>query len=187
MRRFDPSSLSAAVCGVLSPVARSVAFERADKAQIVRRRSVRRRLRTPPPPPAAWEGDSGTLSARQRAGHAYEQRAADYLRSAGLQLLARNVHTRCGEIDLIAMDGAVLVFVEVRARAGHAFGGAAASVTPTKQRRVTRAADGVLPTLRQRLLRAGQWKANEGACRFDVVAFESDTVHWIKHAFTATR
>ncbi len=69
-------------------------------------------------------------------GKAQESRAADFLRSKGLKLLCRNYHSRFGEIDLIMSDSGTLVFIEVRYRANGLFGGAAASVTVAKQRRI---------------------------------------------------
>ncbi|MEO7851555.1 MAG: YraN family protein, partial [Rubrivivax sp.] len=70
-------------------------------------------------------------------------------------------------------DG-TLVFVEVRSRAGGAFGGALASVTPAKQRRLVRAAQHYL--LRQPV---------PPPCRFDVVALDGDALQWVKGAFDA--
>lgn len=49
-------------------------------------------------------------------GHYYEQKAADYLISCGYQILEANYRCRYAEIDLIAMDGDYLVFVEVKYR-----------------------------------------------------------------------
>ena len=49
-------------------------------------------------------------------GQAGERRAAAYLKAQGLSIVANNIRSRYGEIDLIARDGAVLVFVEVRSR-----------------------------------------------------------------------
>ncbi len=85
-------------------------------------------------------------SETQRSGFAAEQVALDYLLSRGLRLVARNFRVRLGELDLVMADGDQLVFVEVRRRASTRFGGAAASVTPAKQRRVRRAAQAFLST-----------------------------------------
>ena len=63
-------------------------------------------------------------------GERAEALAADFLRRAGLHIAGRNYRCRFGEIDLIARDGATVVFVEVRHRASGAYGGAAASITP---------------------------------------------------------
>jgi putative endonuclease len=121
--------------------------------------------------PVAPSGASQT----QRSGFAAEQVALDYLLSRGLRLVARNFRVRLGELDLVMADGDQLVFVEVRSRASTRFGGAAASVTPAKQRRVRRAAQAFLGTA----LGARTWPAS----RFDVVAIEGTRIDWIPGAF----
>jgi putative endonuclease len=119
------------------------------------------------------------LSPTQRQGADYESRALDLLTQAGLQLLARNLRTRTGEIDLVMRDRRTLVFVEVRARQAPHFGCAAASVGRLKQSRLVRAAACLLPTLTQRY-----WQGQEPPVRFDVVTFDSNTPQWLRHAFT---
>ena len=90
-------------------------------------------------------------------GQRGERAAEKTLRQAGMRILQRGFRTPQGEIDLIARDGDVLVFVEVKTRRG---GQPAEAVTPAKQRRLTLAA---LAFLKQhRLL--------EQKSRFDVVA-----------------
>lgn len=83
-----------------------------------------------------------------------------------------------GEIDLIMRDGDTLVFVEVRQRRNARFGGAVASVTATKQRRIVQAARAYLMRL-----------PSPPPCRFDVVAITGDgaepQVEWIRAAFDA--
>ncbi len=59
---------------------------------------------------------------RRRLGRLGEDLAAAHLERLGLAMLARNVRTRHGEIDLIAFDGGTLVFVEVKTRARSARG-----------------------------------------------------------------
>ena len=108
-----------------------------------------------------------------QAGAQGEDRALAYLLRQGLALVVRNYRCKGGEIDLVmrAPDG-TLAFVEVRQRSGRAFGGAAASVTPAKQRRVLRAAMHYLGTL-----------DHTPPCRFDVVALEPGRLDWLRHAF----
>ena len=80
---------------------------------------------------------------------------------------------RGAEIDLILRErDGTLVFCEVRARRGTGHGGAAASVTPAKQRRIVRAASHYLMRFPQ-----------PPPCRFDVVAIDADQLHWIQAAF----
>ena len=107
-------------------------------------------------------------------GAAAEQHAADYLAGQGLRLLTRNWRCRGGEIDLIMMDGAVLVFVEVRARSGMGFGGAGASITAKKQARI--------------ILAARHYLAKhpvDAPCRFDAVLLQDGQLEWLKSAFDA--
>lgn len=118
----------------------------------------------------------------QQKGSEAEDRACRYLQAQGLTLVQRNYRVaggpfrRGGEIDLImrSRDG-TLVFVEVRARAQARQGGAGASVTHVKQRRLVLAAQHFL--LRCKPL---------PPCRFDVVAVEGDTLHWWPAAFDAS-
>ncbi len=111
------------------------------------------------------------LSARQRQGQEWEQRALAHLTSQGLRLVESNFSCKCGEIDLILRDGDALVFVEVRQREGWSHGGAAASVTPAKIRRLVRAAQFYL----QRLPKLPP-------CRIDVVAFDGERLDWLRDA-----
>lgn len=114
---------------------------------------------------------------KQRAGDRAEDAAARHLAAAGCQLLARNARYPDGELDLIAREGELVVFVEVRMRSGRGFGGAPASVDRFKQKRIMRAAQRWLAQ------HCGQrWPA----CRFDVVAVDGDgTIEWIRDAFAA--
>jgi len=75
-----------------------------------------------------------------RRGEPAENLAAAFLEGQGLKVLERNYRCRFGEIDIVAASGAVLVFVEVRARRSAAFGGAAGSITAAKRRRLVVAA-----------------------------------------------
>ena len=114
--------------------------------------------------------DNDTTTA---AGRRAEDRAAVFLEKRGLRVLARNYRCRGGEIDLVCCDGRALVFVEVRLRRTQAFGGAAASITPAKQRRIILAAQHYL---------AGQPECD---CRFDCVLIEGERLEWLKNAFSA--
>ena len=113
-------------------------------------------------------------TARQKIGAIGEDRALAYLQQQGLQPVARNFRCRTGEIDLIMRHEAVLVFVEVRARANDRHGGAAASITPAKQQRLIRTAQFYLQRLR-----------NLPPCRFDVIAIDGDTLRWLRDVITA--
>jgi putative endonuclease len=127
-------------------------------------------------------------------GDAAENRALAHLQQQGLRLVQRNFRTPGrggGEVDLIMRErDGTLVFVEVRQRSGNRQGGAGASVTVQKQRRIVFAA-------RHFLLRLG----SEPPCRFDVVLIqgrlqaaagdeprtgEEQGIEWIRGAFDAS-
>ena len=84
---------------------------------------------------------------RAASGAQAEALAAAFLASKGLAIVARNVRSRFGEIDLVARDGDTLVFVEVRLRRSARFGGASGSITGAKLARIRAAAEGYLATL----------------------------------------
>ena len=111
------------------------------------------------------------LSDKQRQGRHHEQAALDWLRRHGLVLVEANFLCKGGEIDLIMRDGEVLVFVEVRQREGMSHGGAAASITPAKIRRLVRAAQ----TYLLRFPRVPP-------CRIDVVVIDGDKLDWLQDA-----
>jgi putative endonuclease len=107
-------------------------------------------------------------------GNAAEQLAADYLAGQGLRLVERNWRCKGGEIDLVMWHGATLVFVEVRARSRGNFGGAAASITTSKQARVILAARHYLVS-----------KGVDAPCRFDAVLIQGGRLEWLQGAFEA--
>ena len=74
------------------------------------------------------------------SGSQAEDLACEYLLDQGLQLLIKNFRTHRGEIDLIMQQADCIVFVEVRFRRSQAFGGALASITASKCRRLNAAA-----------------------------------------------
>ncbi|MGZ5314965.1 MAG: YraN family protein [Solirubrobacterales bacterium] len=103
--------------------------------------------------------------ARQRLGRRAEDLVAARLAAAGWRLVERNARTRAGELDLIALDGSTLVFVEVKAgREGAAAGPPrpAHAVGPRKQAQVRRLARAWLASGRGRGLGVSGY-------RFDVV------------------
>ena len=109
----------------------------------------------------------------QRRGAAAEERACAFLRQGGLQIEARNVRYRAGEIDVVAVDAGTWVFVEVRSRARR--GDAAASIDARKRGKIRRAAQ---------LYLSGRFGDRWPPCRFDVVAVEGSRITWLPSAFT---
>ena len=73
---------------------------------------------------------------RREAGDRAEMLARQFLERQGYRLVATNYHCRYGEVDIIALDGEALVFVEVRSKRGSAYGSAAESITPAKQQKL---------------------------------------------------
>ena len=115
-------------------------------------------------------------------GDEAEDRALIYLQDQGLVLVERNYRVAKGpsargaEVDLIMRDrDNTLVFVEVRSRQSSDHGGAAASVSRTKQARCIRGAQHYLMAIQP-------WPP----CRFDVVALDRDVITWIPAAFDAS-
>ena len=114
-------------------------------------------------------------------GDAGEARALAHLQRQGLTLVQRNYrvaagpNARGGEVDLILRErDGTLVFVEVRARVSGSHGGAAGSITGSKQRRIVFAAQHFLMAI-----------ASPPPCRFDVVAIDGDSLTWLRGAFDA--
>lgn len=114
---------------------------------------------------------------QQRLGRVGEQAASQYLQAQGYRILEQNYRCRFGEIDLIAQDGPVLAFIEVKTRQSRSFGAPAAAVTLRKQRHIIKSAQVYLARM-----------GNEQVvCRFDVVTIELDLqqprIEIIKNAF----
>lgn len=99
---------------------------------------------------------------RRSLGAAGEKAAARHLERRGCKIIESNVRCRLGEIDLVALDGGVIVFVEVKSNHGGRFGPPEEMVTPAKQARLTRLATWYLQ-------RRG-WLGRPA--RFDVVAVD---------------
>ena len=116
---------------------------------------------------------------RQSLGKVGEDLACRELARRGYAILDRRYRTRYGEIDIIANAGGTIVFVEVKARAGDAYGGSVAAVTPSKQQRIVRMASDFLA-------RRG---LQDQPCRFDVVTVDFEDgrarIEVYPHAFTA--
>ena len=114
---------------------------------------------------------------KRQIGDQYENMAARYLEKQGYKILARQYRSRQGEIDLVAQDGRVVVFVEVKGRQNTAFGLPQEAVDRRKQQRLWKVA--------QHFLWAN--RLQESLCRFDVVAICGKDPHTslchIKHAF----
>lgn len=110
-------------------------------------------------------------------GREAEQRVDRAARRRGWRRVARNYNVRGGELDLVYRSQEMLIVVEVRYRSRADYGGAAASVTAAKQRRI------VLAT---RHLLAENPRYSECVIRFDVVGVDhANALDWIENAFYA--
>ncbi|UCD30770.1 MAG: YraN family protein [Planctomycetota bacterium] len=97
---------------------------------------------------------------RAELGRAGEKGAARFLRGKGYRIVTRNYRCPCGEIDLIALDDKVVVFVEVKTRRAADHADPEQNVTPAKQQRITRSAEFFLR----------QTGSDDRLCRFDIIA-----------------
>ncbi|MGA7160121.1 MAG: YraN family protein [Bacteroidota bacterium] len=110
-------------------------------------------------------------------GNSGERNAVSFLQHQGFVILERNYRSNHGEIDVVAMDGDNLVFVEVKFRHGTRFGSPEEAVTPAKQGLIRRTAEGYVQ----------EKNLSNIPCRFDVVAITAEKgmkkfVHY-KNAF----
>lgn len=102
------------------------------------------------------------LDPRKLFGQEGESAAEEYLRQKGYRIVARNLRSSIGELDLVVEDGRVLVFVEVKARRTDAFGGAIHAVHQRKQEKLIQLAAQYL----------ARHHVKDRPCRFDVVLLQ---------------
>lgn len=127
-----------------------------------------------------WFNQGDKRTEKRIKGDDKERLAEGYLIAKGFHLIERNFLCKGGEIDLIMKDSSIkgqeyLVFVEVRYRENQEYGGALASITPSKQKKLRRAAEYYL---------LQQFGNSPPACRFDVVGIEGENeIMWINNAF----
>jgi putative endonuclease len=118
--------------------------------------------------------------ARITLGQIGEDLACRELERRGYAIVARRYRRRGGELDIIARDGATLVFVEVKTRDGRQFGGGAEAITGLKRRRMIQLALDYL----------GRHRLTNAPCRFDVVSIELENgcpaIEVFQNAFDAT-
>ena len=112
---------------------------------------------------------------RRETGTQYEERAAEYLIAQNYQILESNYRIRSGEIDIIARDGTVLVFIEVKYRKNDESGNHLEAVDIRKQRKIIKVARYYLY----------QKKYGDVPCRFDVIGICGSHIEHIKDAFWA--
>jgi len=103
------------------------------------------------------------MFARSIGNHG-EWDAVSFLRRQGFAILDRNYVFNHGEIDVVAKDGDVLVFVEVKMRRSTRFGSPEEAMTPAKQELIRRTAEGYVQ----------EKKLTNISCRFDVITISSE-------------
>mgnify|MGYP001764877382 CR=1 FL=1 len=106
-----------------------------------------------------WHSVVTPSDPRHQFGYASEQLAEQFLLAKGYRILERNLRTSLGELDLVAEDGQVVVFVEVKGRTTEAFGGALFAVNHRKREKLVKVAS--------QYLAQRHW--SERPCRFDIV------------------
>jgi putative endonuclease len=127
-------------------------------------------------PPESGSSPAKTAEVGKRA----EEAACKFLKKKGYKIIARNYRTRLGELDVVALDGKTLVFVEVRSKKEGNFGPPGASISREKSHRLVRAAWDFLTKKGIR----------DRDCRFDVVGVvykegtKSPQVSVFKNAFS---
>ena len=107
---------------------------------------------------------SALTDKRLQFGREGESAALTFLKKKGYRILEKNFRTKVGEIDIIAEQDGVIVFIEVKARASHEFGHPFTAITPAKQKKIIQTAKSFLA--RKRI--------SDKPMRFDVVALTSD-------------
>ena len=105
-------------------------------------------------------------------GQLAESRAQHYLEQQGLTFVERNVRYPFGEIDLIMRHKNHWVFVEVKYRSANLYGGALQALSRAQITRIRKAASHYL-----------QLHRLDVPCRFDVIAIETEQIHWLIDAF----
>jgi putative endonuclease len=108
------------------------------------------------------------------AGREGEERASGVLADAGMRIIARNVRSRTGEIDIVALDGDTIVFVEVKTWTAYSFEDLRFGIDRKKQRRIIETAKYFLSVHRE---------YNGMAVRFDVVFIGPESITHLASAF----
>lgn len=106
-------------------------------------------------------------------GKKFEDKAVNFLENLGYRILDRNFRTRRGEIDIIALDGKTLVFVEVRFRKDSSFGTPQETVNKAKIKKIISAANRYI----------SMKNLDFQDIRFDVIAIDLKGINHIKNAF----
>ncbi len=123
---------------------------------------------------AAW---LVALRAQIPLGRRGERAAEKYLRRSGYRIVKRNFRAAGAEIDLVAIDGDILVFVEVKTRRSRDAGAPEEAVDERKQKQIRRAAE----------MFATRYRADDVTMRFDIIAVDASgerlVIELLRNAF----
>ena len=111
---------------------------------------------------------------KRSIGTAYEEKAVEYLTAKGYRIIKRNFRCRIGEIDIIAKQNDIVVFVEVKYRKTASFGYPEEAVSFSKQKIIRKVAE---------FFFAGEQLPLDTECRFDVIAILGEEINHIENAF----
>ncbi|MDR2942981.1 MAG: YraN family protein [Treponema sp.] len=109
------------------------------------------------------------------SGKKGEEQAAAALESAGMKIIAKNVRSKEGEVDIVALDGETVVFVEVKAWSVYGMEDLQYGINAQKQQKIIKTANYFLSENR---------KYSNMAIRFDVVFINKNSVTHLASAFT---
>lgn len=115
------------------------------------------------------------ITSRQALGRWGEDMAAEFLENQGYLILERNCRTPYGEIDLVAQDGDVLVFVEVKTRTSDAYGFPEESITSQKREHLISTAQAIIQSISNHLY---SWRIDVIAIRKVKSADQAEIVHF---------
>lgn len=114
---------------------------------------------------------------RREYGRQGESRAVAFLGERGFEIVDRNFrYRRSGEIDIVALKGDLLIFVEVKSRSGSSYGGPLYSISAKKKKTLRFVAQ-------QFLTKHPEYCSSEITCRFDFISVEGDKIEWVKDMF----
>jgi putative endonuclease len=113
-------------------------------------------------------------SSTKAAGNRGEDRAAAFLEAAGFQIVARNVRSSAGEIDIVAIDHGTLAFIEVKAWTAYGIENLEYGINKKKRQRIIETSKFFLENHR---------KYSDMSIRYDIVFIQADAVTHIASAF----
>jgi putative endonuclease len=122
-----------------------------------------------------FTGGAMVKANKREIGFEKEKTAADFLKKRGYKIVELNFKAKCGEIDIIAKDKKILVFIEVKYRSCADFVSPVEAVNLKKQRKI----------IKTSLFYLRKNKIFNADFRFDIVSILGDKIDLIEGAFTA--